>query len=320
MRPGIYLDMDDKTYRALPFLNWSRLKHVLTAPAKAKHVSDMGQTVVTEAMRHGTRVHTACLQPELWTETYKVSPEIRKRELRYQKTVEGWWIRGEDILKGPYKTKGEAVSRAPVYTFDGDMVDGHAKQADAKQAIAERFKGFQLMTAEQHKKAMNVAEAVYSHPAASDLLFSDINTELTMVWVETMADGHEILCKGRADGYSRAENLMIDLKTCPSSDLREFRFKVIKWQYHAQLAFYARGLELAARQSNESGPWTVDRLGIIAVEHEPPHLVSFFELGPAMTATGQELAQTALELWSACEVTGMWPGRSPEIVTMELYR
>jgi len=248
------------------------------------------------------------------------APDLVKRDLHFEKGDGGWWTRGDEVLKGPHKTKGEAQSEAPLYTFAGDIGEGWPKQADAKAAMVERFEGFRLITADQHKKAMDVAEAVYSHPASADLLFSKIHTEMVMIWVEVMPDGHEMLCKGRADGYSRTEGLLIDLKTCPSSDLREFRFKVIRWRYHAQLAFYARGIRKASEQSGEETAWPVDRLGIIAAEHDPPHLVSFFELGPSMSAVGAELCQVALETWSACEVTGSWPGRSPDVVMMELYQ
>jgi len=69
---------DRKEYRAFPALNQSAAKHLLTSPAHYQAYVRMPQEE-TKALRFGTFVHSAILEPHTLNDLYATAPDCDKR-------------------------------------------------------------------------------------------------------------------------------------------------------------------------------------------------------------------------------------------------
>ena len=70
--------LDEAEYRAMPALNYSTLKPGLDSPAHMRHAIDNPREA-SDAMRLGTAVHVAALQPALFAERYAIMPAVDRR-------------------------------------------------------------------------------------------------------------------------------------------------------------------------------------------------------------------------------------------------
>lgn len=79
---GIYPDLPESVYRADPWSplpSWSSVGKCATdSPLHARHAAD-GRTVETDAMRLGTAIHMAALEPERFAAEYVVPPKVDRR-------------------------------------------------------------------------------------------------------------------------------------------------------------------------------------------------------------------------------------------------
>jgi exodeoxyribonuclease VIII len=69
---------DRKEYRAFPALNQSAAKHMLTSPAHYQAYINTPQEE-TKALRFGTFVHSAILEPHTLNDLYATAPEVDRR-------------------------------------------------------------------------------------------------------------------------------------------------------------------------------------------------------------------------------------------------
>ena len=319
MRPGFYEDMPEKQYRAFDALNYSTIAPAMYAPLLAKYRLDNPQPT-TPAMRAGSRIHTCVLQPECWVHEYVVCPPIEKRPIEFTraKTEDGtvWtWTDKEDGETGTgYKTKKAAEDACPLYTWKGNPGRGYTRLCDAKSGRGVQFAGRTIVTLAEQQEAFAIADAVEADPFAGDVLAASKKREFVVIWVDEV-DGIEVLCKGRVDGYDGDRRMLWDLKTTLKEDARSFTNNCkYGYPYHAQIAYYARGCRLAAEQSGTEFP--IDCCGFVAVNREPPHLVSTFMLTDESVRRGEAKARGALKRFVHARESGLWPGRYNEIITI----
>jgi hypothetical protein len=98
--------------------------------------------------------------------------------------------------------------------------------------------------------------------------------------------------------------IVVELKTGQSSAPDLFRWQARKLAYHAQIAWYARGLETALVYS----PGPVTEQYIVAVESSPPYPVTVFRVTDALRRAGDKQWRLWLEHLLVCERTGRFPG------------
>jgi hypothetical protein len=103
-----------------------------------------------------------------------------------------------------------------------------------------------------------------------------------------------------ADGHKT----LVELKTGQSSAPDIFRWQSRKLAYHAQLAWYARGLEMASVYT----PGPVTEQYIVAVESSAPWPVTIFRVTDALRKAGERQCRLWFEQLLVCERTGRWPG------------
>ena len=156
-----------------------------------------------------------------------------------------------------------------------------------------------------------VAEAVLAHPTARALFETEGPTELSMFAPDPVTG---VWVRGRADKVSEweGETILVDLKTTPDADPREFnRGAVAKFRYYLQAHVYGQ-----LWKWTHDGQPTPEML-FVAVSKTEPHLVSVNRLDWAYDDLGQTAMRTALNTYKACMNTGEWPGYPTEVSLLE---
>lgn len=159
-----------------------------------------------------------------------------------------------------------------------------------------------ILTSKEARAAEGMARAVARHEEASRLLTGTIRE--TLLW-----DNAGRSCRGTPD--VRGDGFLTDLKTGETSDPRRFPWKVLRFGYHAQLAWYRDGIERA-------GLPRPDRCYIVAVEQEPPHVVTVFRLTDHVLDLGDRLNRLWFEQLRVCEASGHFPGYAQSAVELDL--
>lgn len=107
-------------------------------------------------------------------------------------------------------------------------------------------------------------------------------------------------CRATPDAFEPGHH-MTDLKTTGDANPRWFPYEALRYAYHAQLAFYKDGVEMAGLKPPKD-------LFIVAVEVKPPHGVCVFGLTPRAEDFGRRLYRTWIEEFLSCERSESWPG------------
>ena len=151
-----------------------------------------------------------------------------------------------------------------------------------------------ILKADEYRTCLAVRDAVYANANAAALLTG--TSEVTVEWTD---EATGIKCKGRVDHVLTSS--FSDVKTTGSVDAHAFTGLSAKMLYHAQVAFYARGLKCAENPS------------VIAVEITPPHDVAVFQFtDDAMLAGDQKVTELLAKL-ATCLERDEWPGRYSDV-------
>lgn len=102
-----------------------------------------------------------------------------------------------------------------------------------------------------------------------------------------------VKCKGRADILT--SKYVWDIKTCQDASESAFRRDFFKFNYAAQLAFYA---DLSDKE----------QAGIIAIEKDAPYSVNVFTVSADTLEIGRQTYKQALAIYSDCCAVNDWPG------------
>jgi exodeoxyribonuclease VIII len=162
----------------------------------------------------------------------------------------------------------------------------------------------EVLTQDQHEQATAIALAVRAHPVAAALLAHG-EAEVILRWEDEETG---IPCKGKTDWIG--SGALIDLKTTNDLSPHGWWRTVALRDYHAHLAFYYDG----ARASGLA----VSAAGLIGVEKDAPFDVGVFELAADVLDVGRRRYRSWLRLLQQCRETGIYPGRYPEIVNVDL--
>jgi exodeoxyribonuclease VIII len=102
---------DRKTYRAFQALNQSAAKHLLTSPAHYQAYINTPQEE-TKALRFGTFVHSAILEPHTLNDLYATAPEVDRRTKEGKETWAAFQTAnvGKTILDAEESAVGHLVA------------------------------------------------------------------------------------------------------------------------------------------------------------------------------------------------------------------
>jgi exodeoxyribonuclease VIII len=158
----------------------------------------------------------------------------------------------------------------------------------------------ELLTSDEHTRITAIRDAVRAHSMARKLLDRIAQVEVSTFWKD---EGTGVDCRCRPDGILD-NGMLIDLKTTADAG-RGFERSVRQYRYHVQAAFYAMGMAGAP-------------MIFIAVEKDPPYLVACYMLDPDSFADGEYATRQNLETYAECMATGIWPGYSEGIETINI--
>jgi len=159
-----------------------------------------------------------------------------------------------------------------------------------------------VLTASEYRRADAMARAVRDNPLAMRVL--DGVRETTYTWRV-----QKRLCRGTPD--VRGNDFITELKTGETADPRFFPYKMRRFCYHGQLAWYTDGATLA-------GLPTPEQHYIVAVEAAPPFVVTVFRVSPSAIDIGRRLYRLWFEQLEACAAADAWPGYCQSVVELDL--
>lgn len=200
---------------------------------------------------------------------------------------------------GPMR-KGTALHRYMLGDKDGVIqYTGKVRNGKAWKAFQAANDGKTILIASELRAAAGMRQSIERHPRAMALL-SGIREER----IEWELSGRS--CAGTPDvvhllpdGTKR----LVELKTSVSSAPDLFKWQAKKMAYHAQLAWYAHGLELT--MTYPAGP--VTELFIVAVESSPPYPVTVIRVDASMRRRGDRQCRFWFEQLLVCEQTNRFP-------------
>jgi hypothetical protein len=182
-----------------------------------------------------------------------------------------------------------------VRTCSGSTKEG---REETKQA-AER--GLTLVPADMFRQATRMAQEVREHKLIARVLAGSPSIEASIYWNEEHA-GASIPCKARIDLLGDVPGfgfVAVDLKSTTDASPVELSRSIFKWGYHRQAAWYRRALRSVGIDSSV--------FVLVAVEKDPPHIVTAANVADGAQAAALEELRFALRQYADCERTGVWP-------------
>ncbi len=200
--------LDEPTYRALPGLSKTELAWMKKSPLHFQNRNDPRILEETDAMRMGTLLHLAVLEPAKFKNAYVVEPEeipidgktveVNKRIKKHREYLESW-----------------------------------------RAAAAES--GRIVVTPKQFDNLIGMLTQAASHPEVIDLL-SKGEPEIGATW-----EYRNTVCKGRADylipehpGYGR---VVIEIKKTQDASPEGFSRQCLNKLYDMGAAWYKQGFQ-----------------------------------------------------------------------------
>jgi exodeoxyribonuclease VIII len=172
-----------------------------------------------------------------------------------------------------------------------------------KEAHAElEASGKIVLSADDFDRIRYIADSVWNHPTASDIL-SEGQTE-----VSVMENVDGTMVRGRADWFR--PSILADLKTTSDGSPEEFGRSVAKFRYHVQDAVYT---DLFARAGE-----LITNFFFIVVETAQPYATVVYELDEEAKSLGQYLYERDLQTYRECIEKNEWPGYQTGVNTLKL--
>lgn len=149
-----------------------------------------------------------------------------------------------------------------------------------------------------YEKASAMASTVHEHPVAANLLAEGV-AEQSGVFTDERT---WLRLRFRPDWTTTYEDAptLVDYKTAASAEPAVFARKAYDFGYHIQAAWYQAGYAALTG--------VVPTFLFIVQEKEPPYLVSVVEFDFAAEQAGLADMRRALDVYQACQETGIWPG------------
>jgi hypothetical protein len=269
---GVHPNTPMELYQRWEAASNSRLSQLLRSPAHLHAYLNEPPEDAT-ALRIGRAVHTAILEPDLFTSQFVVATTcgatVKKtgqpctNDGKYYHLREGW-VCGVHAkgLDGPYDESRIALSPSDYATCVGARDSVHV-----------------------------------GYRAAARLLGGDGSVELSAVWSHG-----DVRCKGRFDRHSPsiAGGAIVDLKSTTNASRREFERSIFSYGYFRQGAFYLRGAQAVGIPA--------EHFVIIAVEKTPPYAVGVYRLTEGAIDAGEQQLAPLLRRYAECMSTGIYPG------------
>jgi exodeoxyribonuclease VIII len=181
------------------------------------------------------------------------------------------------------------------------------------QAFSAAHAGKEIVNSRTWDNVCAISKAARTHPMAAKYLAGG-RGEQTVTWTHKsppIADlpSWQFACKGRIDFLADC-GFLVDLKSTRDASPSGFGRECMRYEHHAQLAFYRDGYEAM----------TGVRLPvvIVAVEAAAPHVVQVYRVGEDALELGRERYASLLAQLRVCREESRWDGYAGAEMELEL--
>ena len=238
----------------------------------------------TEALRLGSLIHTAILEPHLLDELYIPKPE-------YEKLPEAL------LLKDVGREEFERIKEQRTLIKNAND--------ELKRFFEYVSEGKTVVSADDLQMAANCRNAVYRCEKNTKLL-AKAQVEQSIFWTDEETG---ILCKARPDAFSRAA--AIDLKTSRSANGRYFQSAATKEGYFLQAGMIFEGMKAIGHP--------IKKFVFIAIEKEPPYAVGTYILDDEAVQYGIDLFHALLRKYAVSRETNSFDDYGFQILMAPKY-
>ena len=218
----------------------------------------------------------------------------------------------------PYFDKGTACHTAILepHLFKKNVIRGgkDRRQKEYKEAMESKTSEQVVLPDSDYEDVLRIKDAVSNSPQVNKLLYhQDARSEVSAFCIDKET-GIKLKCrpdKVRPSKKDPSMDIIIDLKTTVDASREGFERACGNFGYHIQEAFYRRCWEQATNRK-------VAKFYFLAVEKEPPYAFSIFELGDMSIIEGDAVVEKALQTYSECQKTGIFPSYDTEIQKIEI--
>ena len=174
--------------------------------------------------------------------------------------------------------------------------------------IANQNPGKRWLSQNDYNTCMEMAGAALDNPVLKDYM-SDVDSimEGTGYFTEEGAE-----CKVRLDLFCPSAEVIIDLKSTMDASERGFAKSVRQYGYDFQACWYLESLRKLG--------YSPKQFIFVCVEKTPPYVTACYTLEAYDIARHREPMRRACKLWASCVSSGIWPGYSDGVKTLELTR
>ncbi len=173
------------------------------------------------------------------------------------------------------------------------------KRIKVYQEFLEEHPDADILSPREFEDVDGMRRALRKHRRAMELLDGIREERIEWTLAGRACAGTPDVVQLRPDG----SKVLVELKTAQSSAPQLFQWQARKLAYHAQIAWYARGLETAMAYT----PGPVVEQYIVAVESSPPYPVTVVRVMPSMRIAGDKQCRIWFEQLLVCERTGRFP-------------
>ena len=159
---------------------------------------------------------------------------------------------------------------------------------------------------DDHTRIAVMRSALAEHPVSGAAFSQPGEVEHSVYWADPETG---IACKCRPDKVlpRTGRSYAIDLKTTANAEPNALRAHAWRMGWHQRAAWYADGLAATSDDLGRVEYW------FVAIERDPPHLVSVLKLSDDALFWGRKQNRKAVETWARCLERNEWPGyREPE--------
>lgn len=186
---------------------------------------------------------------------------------------------------------------------DNSVIEYGARRAGKDwEAFAEAHSNFTILNGKEYAKAGGMRDSIRRNRQAMELLEGHREQLINWTWLGRR-------CAGTPDVFNLEQ--VVELKSARTAHPERFMSAAKFYAYHAQLAWYRRGLI-------ESGFGTPASAWIVAVESTPPYPVTVFRLTDNALELGERMCRAWLERLLVCEASDMWPAYAESTVPFDI--
>lgn len=177
---------------------------------------------------------------------------------------------------------------------------------EAYAAFVAENVGKTIIDADDYAKVLGMATSLRSNEMFADLVENATAKEISGIWQDKNTG---VICKMRGDLFVDEYSAIVDVKSCVDASPAGFLRAIVSNGYHIQGEFYLQG-------ATANGQHYQNFL-FACVESQAPYFTAIYQLSTEFLGLARAQINVLLDLYRECEESGMWPGYSTEMVTLE---